>query len=415
MKDTLRIGIFGGRRGAHLGKEFMLLGCSITAVCETRKNRQDEMRYTFGRDIAVYDNFCDFIDCGKIDAVILANNFHEHAPYAIECFKRNIHVFSECISNGTMAEGVELIRAAENTSSVYMLAENYPQMLMNREIARICSDGSLGKILYAEGEYNHPVDPEDKAFFLSCINHEKHWRNYLPRTYYVTHSLAPLIRATGAMPMRVTAMASFAPFEEDTMSRYTADRAAIMTTINDDGSVFRFTGCAAFGAHHLSYRVCGTNGQIENVRGMGEKVMLRYNSWSIPEGKNETELYMPDWNDRDEELIKQSGHGGGDYLTARLFLECVRENKQPPAPFDLHSAVRMSSVGILAHRSVLEMGTPYDIPDLTKEEDIKKYENDRLTPFWSSDGTPPSIPCCSHPDYAPTEEQLNNYRRLIQE
>ena len=48
MKDTLRIGIFGGRRGAHLGKEFMLLGCSITAVCETRKNRQDDVSFITG-------------------------------------------------------------------------------------------------------------------------------------------------------------------------------------------------------------------------------------------------------------------------------------------------------------------------------------------------------------------------------
>ncbi len=41
-----------------------------------------------------------------VDAVVLANFFHEHAPYAIKRPERNIHVYSECISNGTMAEGV---------------------------------------------------------------------------------------------------------------------------------------------------------------------------------------------------------------------------------------------------------------------------------------------------------------------
>ena len=58
-------------------------------------------------------------------------------------------------------------------------------------------------------------------------------------------------------------------------------------TQNDDGSVFRFTGCAAFGGHHNAYRVCGTKGQIENLRGMGGKVMLRYNKWEKPDDMGE--------------------------------------------------------------------------------------------------------------------------------
>ena len=67
-------------------------------------------------------------------AIILANFFHEHSKYAIKCMEKGIHIFCECISNGTMAEGVELIRAAEKSSSIYFLAENYPQMIFNREI-----------------------------------------------------------------------------------------------------------------------------------------------------------------------------------------------------------------------------------------------------------------------------------------
>ena len=60
--------------------------------------------------------------------------------------------------------GVELIRAFEKSNAVYYMAENYPQMCFNREIKRVCEDGSLGKFLYAEGEYIHPVHPEDYGF-----------------------------------------------------------------------------------------------------------------------------------------------------------------------------------------------------------------------------------------------------------
>ena len=140
--------------------------------------------------------------------------------------------------------------------------------------------------------------------------------------------------------------------------------------------------------------------------------MLRYNKWDIPEGAERNALYTPEWNDKDEELIKQSGHGGGDYLTARTFIECIRKGVQPEHPFDIYSAVAMSSVAILGHRSILEGGVPYDIPDFKNEDDRRKYENDRLTPFFSN-GNPPTLPCCSHTDYAPSQKQLEQYRELL--
>ena len=158
-----------------------------------------------------------------------------------------------------------------------------------------------------------------------------------------------------------------------------AIRAAVITTQNDDGSIFRITGCAAFGGHHNAYRICGTKGQIENLRGLNPQVMLRYNGWQIPEGANEVSLYTPEWNDPDEELIKKCGHGGADFITLRIFLDCVQRGVQPEHPFDIYSAVAMSSVAILGHRSVLNGGIPYDIPDFRLEEDCRKYENTART------------------------------------
>ena len=414
--NNLKIGIFGVGRGMDIAKNFMLLNCDIVAICDFNEKRRAKAAGELNNsNIAVYEDFDKFIE-HDMDAVVLANYFHEHAPYAIKCFERGIHVFSECISNGTMAEGVELIRAAEKSNSIYMLAENYPQMIFNREMKRICDSGTLGKILYAEGEYNHPGDPMDIAFKKDHNYFPEHWRNYLGRTYYITHSLGPVMRATGAVPRRVTAFAAFASIERAVPSASNVgDRAAIITTQNDDGSIFRITGCAGFGGHHNAYRICGTEGQIENLRGMGEKVMLRYNDWSKAEDANEVTLYEPGWNDKDEEFIRISGHGGGDYLTARMFVECIKEGKQPEYPFDVHSAVTMSSVAILAHRSMLEGGKPYDIPDFRLEECRKMYENDRETPFIGTDGSQPTIPCCSHPDYKPTDEQLRLFKELVME
>lgn len=411
MKN-LKIGIFGVSRGMDMVNDFLLNGCDVVAVCDFRKSECGAAVKKLGESVTVYDDFDKFIE-HDMDAVVLSNYFHEHAPYAIKCFERGIHVYSECISNGTMAEGVALIRAFEKSNSIYMLAENYPFMTFNREIKRVCDNGTLGKILFAEGEYNHPVSAVDADFMKKYRYFEGHWRNYLPRAYYTTHSLAPVMRATGATPKRVTAFCVFEPFSSDEPSAsYVGDRAAIITTQNDDGSIFRVTGCAAFGAHENSYRVCGVNGQMENVRGT-DKVMLRYSPWAVPEGLEENNFYEPSLNDRDEDIIKKAGHGGGDYLAVRTFVDCVRSEKQPEMPFDIYSAVNMSSVAILSHRSILEGGKPYDIPDFKTEAARKLYENDRLTPFYGDDGSKPSVPCCSHPDFKPTEKQLELYKELL--
>lgn len=413
MNKKIRVGVFGTRRGMDIAENLMLLGAEIVAICERREECRNDAAKRLGKTAAVYEDFDKFIE-HPMDAVVLTNNFHEHTPYAIKCFERNLHVFCECISNGTMGEGVELVRAFEKSKSIYMLAENYPQMLFNREMKRVADSGSLGKILYAEGEYNHPVGAFDENFYKKHTYSLEHWRNYLPRTYYITHSLGPVMHITGATPKKVTAFAMFEAYPTDVPgAKFVGDRSASITTLNDDGSVFRVTGCAAYGARHNAYRICGTKGQMENLRGMGDQVMLRYNDWEKPEGEPAEKLYTPDWNDKDEKFIKSSGHGGADYLTARMFLECLKEGKQPPHPFDIYSATVMSSVGILAHRSVLEGGKPYDIPDFRQEENKKLYENDYLTPFYGYNGEKPTLPCCSHPEYKPTDKQLKMYLDLL--
>ncbi len=412
--SKIKVGIFGAGRGMDIARNFLLLNADIVAICDFHEERLAKASKELGDTVTAYSDFDSFIE-HDMDAVILANFFHEHTPYAIRCFEKGIHVFTECISNGTMAEGVELVRAFEKSNSIYFLAENYPQMIFNREIKRVVDSGTLGRILYAEGEYNHPGDPREIGFKKTYNYFPGHWRNYLPRTYYVTHSLGPIMHATGATPRQVSALAVYEPFLEDdipTASR-SGDRVAIITTKNDDGSVFRFTGCAAFGGHHNAYRVCGTEGQIENIHGMGGKMVLHYNGWTKPEGADEISMYDAKWHDKDEELIKKSGHGGADFITARMFLECVKEGKQPCHPFDIYSAVTMSSVAILAHRSMLKGGAPFEIPDFKTEAARVMYENDRLSPFPGKNGEEPTLPCCSKPDFRPSDAQMKLFKKEV--
>lgn len=391
----VKIGVFGlGRGYSHLDS-ILLNNGDVVAICDVSDEKLERARAKLG-DVSIYKDFDSFLDHPGLEAVLLCNFFHEHTPYAIKALEKNIHVLSECTSNATMADGVALVRAAEKSKAIYMLDENYPHMKFNREMRRIFREGTLGDLLYAEGEYNHPLDPDDTKSINRWRPFDKHWRNYTPRSYYITHSLAPLMYITGARPVRVSAMPVYYPKggEDALFGPAVKDRAAIITCLNDDNSVYRVTGCAGFGAHGDSVRICCDKGQVENLRGTGGKIMLRYNKWNVPEGREEINFYMPEWNDEQEKLIEKSGHGGGDFIIVREFLNCVREGKRPE--FDEYFATNMASVAILAHRSILAGGQPFDVPDFRREEDRVKYENDRETPFYGSDGSQPTIPCSSH-------------------
>ena len=404
MKNkTIKMGVFGGYRGSYFYECILANNAEIVAVCDFNEKYANKAKETLGSDVSVYSNFEDFINHEGLEAVLLSNYFHEHSEYAIKALEKGIHVLSECTSNATMAQGVELVRAVEKSNAIYMLSENYPYMLFNQEMRKVYRGGSLGKVLFAEGEYNHPINPADMEYLCSLTPSSKHWRYNLPRTYYVTHSLAPLMYITGALPVRVTAMPVYgSPEREAKQLRGVPEQAAIITCMNDDGSVYRVTGHATFGAHENSYRICGEKGQIENLRDGTGRVLLTYNRWEAPMGVPERSCYAPILEDKDRALIKKAGHGGGDFFVIREFLNCIREGRRPE--FDVYFATRMASVAILGHRSMLENGTPYDIPDFRRAEDLLAYENDTLTPFHGTDGSEPTIRSTNKTIYCMTPE-----------
>jgi len=394
-KKELRVGIFGlGRGGAFVGNS-MNCGGKIVAFCEKREKELFGLKEMYGEDTGVYTNFEDFINHPNMDVVFIANFFNEHAACAIAALERGINVISECLSNVTMAEGVALVRAQQKSTALYQMLENYPYSKSNQELARVYKGGTLGKALYCEGEYNHPIICNGKPAETNYIRpYHEHWRNHLPRTYYITHSLGPLMYVTGAMPKRVTAMPVYFPQGDSMAGPCVKDRAAIITTLNDDDSVFRVTGCSGFGGHVSGYRFCCDKGEIESVRGMDDMIMLSYDKSCIPEGLEQHNLYEAKWNDPDEEIIKNSSHEGSDYGAVRDCFAAIRGEAAPV--WDVHRAVAMSSVAILGHRSLLQNGVPYDIPDFRDEEQQKLYENDHDTPFYDSFGGKPTIPASSH-------------------
>lgn len=345
-----------------------------------------------------------------MDAVVLANYFHQHAPFAIRALEAGKHVLSETACNSTLAEGVALCRAVERSRKIYMLAENYPYTVFNQELQRLYQSGEIGEATYAEGEYNHPIAPPDRLRIAPGLNH---WRNWIPSTYYCTHALAPLVFISGLMPTRVNALSIAIPIPDDTSVRR-GDAGSVILCRMENGAVFRLFGLVLPG-HSNWYRMHGTKGAMEITRGPGyfgpEQVRVWHEPWNRPEGALLDRTYTPEWPSH-ADLAELAGHGGGDFWVNLRFAEAIFEQE---APFlDVYRGVAMSSVGILAWKSALEDGCPYDVPNFRDESDRKKVENDHWSPFPESDQlVKPPASILSHQE--PSDEDIEAAKRIWSE
>lgn len=366
--------------GVGRGQTFMnqaeASGMKLVAICDVWKDRLESVGKKFG--VAIYTDFDRFLE-HDMDAVVLANYFHEHAPYAVKALNAGFHVMSECAASHTLAEGVALCRAVEKSKKIYMLAENYPYNAANIELGRLYKAGEIGEVLYAEGEYNHPMSPEAK---LRISPGKAHWRNALPLgTYYCTHALAPLMTITDTMPVSVNALSVAWPDKDREPRISTADGIAAILCRMDNGAVFRLFGISAPG-HSVWYRLHGMRGLMEHVRGTGYwgpgAVRIAHDEWDLKKDEVTERSYHPQFPAWAHKALS-AGHGGGDFFTNRYFADAIRTGRQPY--LDVYRGVAMSAVGVLAWKSCLENGRPFEMPDFRSETSRRKYENDNWSPL----------------------------------
>jgi predicted dehydrogenase len=127
--ETIGVGVVGVGRGQSFMRSAQATGMTLVAICDTWEERLQQVGKELG--VATFTDYDAFLQ-HDLDAVVLANYFHEHAPLAIKALRAGKHVMSECAAYHTLAEGVALTRAVEQTGKIYMLAENYPYMAYNQ-------------------------------------------------------------------------------------------------------------------------------------------------------------------------------------------------------------------------------------------------------------------------------------------
>jgi predicted dehydrogenase len=400
----VRVGVVGLSRGRAFLRYAEAAGATVVAVCDRAETRARDLAQHIGaRPHSVYETLLE----EDIEAVILANDFHQHASLAIKALAAGKHVLSELTACFTPAEGVALVRSVERTGLIYMLAENTPYMSYNLELRRLYTEGRIGEFRYGEGEYVHPLGADDWNRISPGVTH---WRNWIPATYYCEHSLGPLMFITNTNPVKVNGFV--VPHDRgDLEMQKTArvhDTAAMIALRMDNGAVAKLLHCDLRGTGPWWTRIHGNRGLMENLRtGDILRVRVKKEPWDRDSEEPEEVIYLPE--SELEESAREVKHGAADLNMFREFVQAVREERQPY--FDVYRGVTMSLVGILAYRSALADSKPVEIPDFRVEDARRNYEQDDWSPDPAArrEGQPwPSI----LGRLEPTHEGLDHARRV---
>ena len=382
----IRVGVVGIKRGSGFARNACHAGMELVALCDT----WEERLLSLGKDLgaATYTDYAKFLE-HDMDAVILANYFHQHAPFAVKALEAGKHVMSETTACYTLAEGVALVEAVEKSGKIYMFAENYPYSASNQEMRRLYQSGFVGKFQYGEGEYVHPMSADTMNRLAPGVNH---WRNWSPATYYCTHSLAPIMFITDTWPVKVNGfVVAYDPDDDERVKKtvHVNDPASIILVRMNNGGVAKLLQVHLKG-HGIWVRIHGSKGLMEGLRRDG-RLLVHKEEFDREEGEEGTQIYKPEFPEEHAKAL-ETGHGGGDYFVTYHFAEAIRKNEQPY--LDVYRGVAMSAVGIMAYRSALNDSNTMDIPDFCRKEDREKYANDdwSVDPLKRKEGSPwPSV------------------------
>ena len=153
----IRLGMIGAgviSRRLHVPALSQCPGVEITGAADT-----DSMA---ARELGAPDYFTDFrkmLQRDQIDAVVIACPNHLHAEVAIECLEAGKHVLCEKPLAMNAAETERMLRAAEESKCVHMVAFTYSFCPAARYLKHLIDDGRLGQILQVRGSYLTSLAP----------------------------------------------------------------------------------------------------------------------------------------------------------------------------------------------------------------------------------------------------------------
>jgi len=151
----LNIGIIGCGRNAktrHAAEYAANQNCRIAAFCSMRSGGAEPLAAQYG---AIAFDSVDRLLLSDIDAVSICTANALHAEIAVKALRAGKHVLCEKPMATTLGECEAMVRAAEESGKVLMIAMNQRFSKAHVAARRIIGSGELGKVLSFSATFAH--------------------------------------------------------------------------------------------------------------------------------------------------------------------------------------------------------------------------------------------------------------------
>ena len=398
----VKVGVvgLGGRSQAWIQNYLKCPACQITALCDKldalvqEKNRLvtdgDKNAKAVG-----YTDYEKMLREADIDAVSLVVAPEYNADLICLALAAGKHVICEVPLCYSIDECWRIVQAVEKSGGLkFQLGEQVRFNAFIQAWRTMVQNGTLGKMLYAQGQYLHGMGPNrfwhdsqtgeriTSEQAQKVKSHKSRGWNLIHPIRYMPHELSPLLFVLDDRVTKVTGVASRPQsYRYDWLPRSDVE-VALMHTERD--TIIRlmagFTVETQVGSEH-QYRLMGTGGWVDcephAKSGAGGLIWLAngytseaadikwaYNTpWDAPLAARELGVpYSPQ--------AMSSGHGGLDYWPIATFAQSILDDK--PVAMDVYRAVESAAPAILAGECMEKGYTWMDVPDFRSGRNKKR-------------------------------------------
>lgn len=148
MSDKMKLGIVGlGNMGSgHFYNVFAgkCPSVEVTAVCDINPDKLEKAKEH--PEVAIYTDYKEMLDSGKVEAVLIAVPHYDHPTIAVECFKRGLHVLTEKPAGVYARQVREMNEAAKESGVKFGIMFNQRTNPLFAKAREIVQGGELGEL-----------------------------------------------------------------------------------------------------------------------------------------------------------------------------------------------------------------------------------------------------------------------------
>ena len=152
MAEKVKLGIIGiGNQGStyarRLVRENWVPEIEVAAIADINPARLDWARENVSPDIAYFEDAIAMLDSGLIEACVISIPHYDHPRYAMECFRRGIHVMCEKPAGVYTQQVREMNAEAEkHPEVVFAMMFNQRTNCVYRKMRELVQSGKYGRV-----------------------------------------------------------------------------------------------------------------------------------------------------------------------------------------------------------------------------------------------------------------------------